>query len=118
MDATHSEVPAGSVNTALVAGLRELADWLEAHADADLPEFSGFVHASVYSNDARQVLERFARLLGDDASERVEYGSVRISGEFPGGVRLELSSPAKSVGGEKIERVEYEPIIAPTQVAA
>lgn len=101
-------------NAGVIAGLRDVADFLEAHPD--LPSFNGYVMHSAYGKDAREKLTAIARALGDAAVETATPAEVRITGAFAG-VQLSAYSSPDRLGASPVPRVDYEPIIAREPIA-
>lgn len=100
----------------VVQGLRELADFLESEPRSPLPDESSLrLDPWVgYERDARAELLAYATLLGDDAREAQEHGSVYVYREFSGGVQLALATRVSRIGREVPAHHEYDPILPAT----
>ena len=119
MSSTHDDVPGGTPvenpNADVIRGLREAADWLEAHPEVRAGH--GFV--SMRAND-RGDLERLATALGDRAEERAVHGDVEIGCTFGSegrfdGVRVYGQMPIRKLAGAPVTP-EYEPILGEREI--
>jgi hypothetical protein len=111
--ADADELPAPNLEVA--RGLRELADFLEAHPA--LPEVHAFAYISEYrQRDARAELTALAEALGDTAIEEQNGSTVRIRGEF-GPVKIQADAEVSDLRDEPPSVPEYEPIITRESVA-
>ena len=101
--------PDENPNAETITGLRELADWLEAHPE--LPAVGASAHAHIHSDDAREVLTTMADALGDRAEERIDsIGYVAITGAF-GPVTVNVYAKPELLGAKPRPEPAYEPII-------
>lgn len=102
---------AANLNAGVIAGLREVADFLEAHPS--LPPFSGHVMYGAYGENAREELTAIAIALGDAAVETATPSEVRITAAFARAHLSAYASPTKLGASPAPRPVDYEPIIAP-----
>lgn len=114
MVAGHSYIdvePAGP-NVEVVAGLRDLASFLEAHPELPCARWASVSLRAIHDeHPARETLELVAGALGERAVERCGWGSdVEIAGEF-GPCQLRASASVAELTDPEPEPVKYEPII-------
>lgn len=99
----------------LIAALREVADWLEAHPEIE--PAAGLISVYAWGSESREILTRLATALGHKANERTEGGRVYIEGHFGDHFRILGSAPVDALGGEAPPTPSYEPIIPAAKVA-
>ena len=104
------DAPEGA-NHDVIQGLREVADWLEAHPE--LYRAAAMVMFHPYGNECRPVLTALADALGARATERVERGErVVIEGQFGERVRVIADGSLRYLGVlVQPPTPAYEPII-------
>jgi len=104
MSITDSTQEAGT--TTIAQGLREVADWLEAH-----PEIAPrWAFVSVEATE-REHLETLAAGLGDLATESVSGQTVEIRGKFAGGVDVFGTLPLSKLA--RVPVPAYRSILPP-----
>lgn len=104
-------------NLEVVAGLREVADWLESNIDA----LTTVTYAAVNfrwpndRTDARGVLSSLAACLGESATEHCYQDTVTIAGEFSGDVAVRAGAKVRELVDAPPSPTDYEPIIPEQQ---
>lgn len=106
---TQQSTPANAV---LAEGLRETADWLDAHPE--LPAFRAYISCYPYGSRAREVLSALADALGADrAEEAATRSDVTISGRFgDGAIRVAATANVRDLGVTEPVLPSYQPILA------
>jgi hypothetical protein len=113
---TQSNSIAVEQSSDVIAGLREIADFLEEHPE--VTDITAHVWQRTPWNEppeaARERLTTFAQALGAQAREQVSSvarpAKVVIDRDFHG-VALHADSPASTLAGAAPEPPRYEPII-------
>ena len=105
---------ADNPNRDVIAGLREVADFLAAHPELPKACYALVSLRSQYDGwgtpPARETLTALAVALGDRATER-GGGAPLIDGRFSGDVRVCAEAKVSELRDEPVAPVEYEPII-------
>lgn len=111
--AVHPDV--ATRRDAIIAGLRELADWLEAHPDVELPlippEISVFVHEEE-DNAGHAAVKRLAAAIGAAAVDD-RLNSLRAQVTFSGGVAYEVIYIKRQFRREHDALHSYEGLVQP-----
>jgi hypothetical protein len=95
----------------IAAGLREVADWLDAHPELKRLEMS-FALVKLDAKE-RDDLALLARALGDRATEKLVYGDeVRIGATFDGDVDVYAAVPVKKLNPTVPVVPKYRPILS------
>ena len=102
-------------NLDVAQGLREVAEFLEAHPELPAVEWA-IVQVRYHvgaKSPARETLTALAEALGQRATESARRDEVSIDGRFAGDVRVTASANVSDLAGipPVPVRVEYEPIL-------
>ena len=108
----HHTAPADPKRAALVAGLRELADWYAAHPDMPMPAYPGFRHCVLGDDDAAGVaeVERIAEQLGMTATR--DGNSASVKRQF-GGVAFEAFYVSRARSASYAALTSYRGSVVP-----
>lgn len=92
-----------------VLGLRELAEFYEAHPEVALPNYPSFnIYAESWrygtKEAAKEIVVVAARAFGD-AKKTYSMSSFELAKEFSGGVKLEVHSDRQTVCTPKVTKV-------------
>jgi len=111
LDSTET-IEQGHPNAATITGLREVADWLEAHPELPEPYYAAVSFRSSYvEKNAREELTVLAAALGERASEEARSGEVEIAARFEN-VRVSGAAKVQHLRDTPPEPVvEYEAIL-------
>jgi hypothetical protein len=112
MSDQHDNAPEGvtSANAEVITGLRQAADFLEAHPD--LPKMHAWLSNWVYGKEARQVLTQFADALPEPVESMSNGSDVKVGQQF-GAVEVYAQASTKDLGATAVPVVpQYEPILA------
>lgn len=131
MTTTETSVDVAERRAALTAGMREAADWLDAHPELPLPYLgTGMripIHISEWDADNLRgydepLAERFAaavRALGGERSKKADSEYMEVSRSFGPGLHIDVWTMREEVCEAVVvgtEQVEVDRVITPAVI--
>jgi hypothetical protein len=105
-----------SVNADVIAGLREVADLLEAHPELPVVYWASVRIGGYLNSLTREDMERVAAVIPEPTERLNTLNDVEISGHFSGNVELSAAAKVEALGGRRTV-FEYTPILHAGAVA-